>query len=421
MICMTAMCGVLTLSSCSEEVMNMEGPSTDSGAGQSQLRVTTRGDGDTPFQSRLYVFNAADQCVQQLSPDANGQLVTTTLPAGTYDLYGIGSDDLSHFVWPSADDAIPTMAITVAEGQPMGDLMMGHETITLSDGDHETLDIQLTRKVTHVNSILIHEVPDEVEQVSVAVSPMYQSILLNGTLADPSGTYTVNLMNLGSGDWGATPDEIILPSLDKPTITITFTKATTNKSYTYAAAHPIKPNTHLTLEGTFTGLQGIVLTATMSGQDWEPTPNDLSFDFDEFPIAGQPYQGYFVVANDPAHRTATLLHDTRVSYTAPANNTQANWLAAINAAMNSLPTPTFAGANALWRLPTEAECQVFSKNTDYVMSFSPTNGYGYFYFYQNDATLKWGGYQDTGSTLKYVSGTNCVTGIVLQPVIDITY
>ena len=55
------------------------------------------------------------------------------------------------------------------------------------------------------------------------------------------------------------------------------------------------------------------------------------------------------------------------------------------------------------------------------MSFSPTNGYGYFYFYQNDATLKWGGYQDTGSTLKYVSGTNCVTGIVLQPVIDITY
>ena len=265
---MTAMCGVLTLSSCSEEVMNMEGPSTDSGAGQSQLRVTTRGDGDTPFQSRLYVFNAADQCVQQLSPDANGQLVTTTLPAGTYDLYGIGSDDLSHFVWPSADDAIPTMAITVAEGQPMGDLMMGHETITLSDGDHETLDIQLTRKVTHVNSILIHEVPDEVEQVSVAVSPMYQSILLNGTLADPSGTYTVNLMDLGSGDWGATPDEIILPSLDKPTITITFTKATTNKSYTYAAAHPIKPNTHLTLEGTFTGLQGIVLTATMSGQDW---------------------------------------------------------------------------------------------------------------------------------------------------------
>ena len=159
----------------------------------------------------------------------------------------------------------------------------------------------------------------------------------------------------------------------------------------------------------------------MSGQDWESTPEDIAFDFDEFPIAGQPYQGYFVVASDPAHRTATLLHDTRVSYTAPANNTQANWLAAINAAMNSLPTPAFAGANALWRLPTEAECQVFAKNTDYVMSFSPTNGYGYFYFYQDDATLKWGGYQDTGSTLKYVSGTNCVTGIVLQPVIDIIY
>ena len=89
--------------------------------------------------------------------------------------------------------------------------------------------------------------------------------------------------------------------------------------------------------------------------------------------------------------------------------------------MNSLATPAFAGANAQWRLPTEAECQVFAKNTDYVMSFSPTNGYGYFYFYQNDATLKWGGYQDTGSALNYVNGTTFIPGIVLQPVIDITY
>jgi hypothetical protein len=147
-----------------------------------------------------------------------------------------------------------------------------------------------------------------------------------------------------------------------------------------------------------------------------------TFDFDEFPIAGQPYQGYFVVASDPIHRTATLLHDTRVSYTAPANNsTLVSWQAAINAAMNSLTTPAFAGANAQWRLPTEAECQVFAKNTDYVMSFSPTNGYGYFYFYQNDATLKWGGYQDTGSALNYVNGNTFIPGIVLQPVIDITY
>lgn len=401
--------------------MNVNGPSTGSGTGESELRVTTRGDGGTTLESRLYVFNNASQCIQLLSPDGNGQLVTTNLPAGTYDLCGIGSDDLSNYVLPSVDDASPTTAITVAAGKERGDLLMGHETITLTDGDRTNLNLQLERKVTHVTSITIHEVPDDVDQVSVAVGPMYQSILLNGTLDDPTGTYTVNLTDLGAGDWVAEPDEFILPSLAKPTMTITFNKGATHKTYSYVSAQPIKPNTHVSLEGTFVGLKGIVLTATMSGQAWDPTPNDLTFDFDEFPIAGQTFQGYFVVANDPANRTATLLNNTRVSYTDPVNNTPADWLAAVNAAINSLAKPAFAGANDAWRLPTEEECKLFSKNTDYVMSFNPDNGYGYFYFYLNDTTLKWGGYQDTGSALNFVSGATFVSGLSLQPVIDITY
>ena len=74
--------------------MNLDGPSTGSGAGQSQLRVATRGDGETTISSRLYVFNDASRCIQLLTPDVHEQFVTTNLPAGTYDLCGIGSDDL---------------------------------------------------------------------------------------------------------------------------------------------------------------------------------------------------------------------------------------------------------------------------------------------------------------------------------------
>ena len=145
--------------------MNLDGPSTDSGGGQSQLRVATRGDGETTISSRLYVFNDASRCVQLLTPDAHEQFVTTNLPAGTYDLCGIGSDDLSNYVLPSVDDAMPTTEIAVAEGKQMGDLLMGHQTVTLVDGDRTNLNIQLERKVTHVTSITIHEVPDDVEQV----------------------------------------------------------------------------------------------------------------------------------------------------------------------------------------------------------------------------------------------------------------
>jgi len=422
---MTAMCGMLTLSSCStEDVNNFTSPSTSSGTvkiGTVAELAEVRGDTDTPLQTRLYIFNEAGRCIQQLSPDEHAQFVTTSLTTGTYDLYGMGSDDLSNFILPTVDEAKPTTEITVAAGRQRGDLLIGHEQITLEDGDHENLDIQLSRKVTHVTSMTIHEVPSDVEQVMVSIFPMYQKLLLNGSLEDLTGTYTVNLTDLGSGDWAAAPDEMILPSMKKPTITITFTKGETAKSYTYAAAQSINANTNVTLEGTFVGQKGIVLTATMTPQTWETTLQDITFDFDENPIAGQTYQDYFVVANDPTNRTATLLAQGRVNFTAPEGNAQADWLPVLNAAMSSYEKPSFATASNHWRLPTVAECAIFSQNTDYVTSFKKETGYSPFFFCLDDTTLKWGMSAKTESGIVFYAENSTYQNVLLRPVIDITY
>ena len=417
---MTAMCGMLTLSSCSEEVFNSAVPEPAE-SGESQLRIVTRGDVETPLQTRLYIFNDAGQCIQLLSPDEHEQFVTTSLTAGTYDLCGIGSKDFSNFVLPTVEEATPTTEVIVATGKQRGDLLIGHEQITLEDGDRENIDIQLERKVTHVTSIVIHEVPNDVEHVSVSITPMYKKLLLNGTLEDPTGTYTVNLTDLGSGDWEAAPDEMILPSDGHPTITITFTKNETPKSYTYTAAQSINANTNVTLEGTFVGQKGIVLTATMTPQSWNSTPQDITFDFDEHPIAGQTYQGYFVVANDPTNRTATLLSQNRVNFTAPEGNTQADWLPVLNSAMNSLEKPSFATATDYWRLPTATECTIFSRNTNYVMTFSEENGYSPFFFCLDGTTLKWGVSAKTESGITFYAENSLNKYVVLRPVIDITY
>ena len=417
---MAAMCGMLTLSSCSEEVFNSAVPEPAE-SGEGQLRIVTRGDVETPLQTRLYIFNDAGQCIQLLSPDEHEQFVTTSLMAGTYDLCGIGSKDFSNFVLPTVEEATPTTEVIVATGKQRGDLLIGHEQITLEDGDRENIDIQLERKVTHVTSIVIHEVPNDVEHVSVSITPMYKKLLLNGTLEDPTGTYTVNLTDLGSGDWEAAPDEMILPSDGHPTITITFTKNETPKSYTYTAAQSINANTNVTLEGTFVGQKGIVLTATMTPQSWNSTPQDITFDFDEHPIAGQTYQGYFVVANDPTNRTATLLSQNRVNFTAPEGNTQADWLPVLNSAMNSLEKPSFATATDYWRLPTATECTIFSRNTNYVMTFSEENGYSPFFFCLDGTTLKWGVSAKTESGITFYAENSLNEYIVLRPVIDITY
>ena len=417
---MAAMCGMLTLSSCSEEVFNSAVPEPAE-SGEGQLRIVTRGDVETPLQTRLYIFNDAGQCIQLLSPDEHEQFVTTSLTAGTYDLCGIGSKDFSNFVLPTVEEATPTTEVIVATGKQRGDLLIGHEQITLEDGDRENIDIQLERKVTHVTSIVIHEVPNDVEQVSVSITPMYRKLLLNGTLEDPTGTYTVNLTDLGSGDWEAAPDEMILPSDGHPTITITFTKNETPKSYTYTAAQSINANTNVTLEGTFVGQKGIVLTATMTPQSWNSTPQDITFDFDEHPIAGQTYQGYFVVSNDPTSRTATLLSQARVNFTAPEGNTQADWLPVLNSAMSSLEKPTFATATDHWRLPTAAECAIFSKNTDYVITFNEEDGYSPFFFCLDGTTLKWGLSVKTESDIAFYAENSLNKYVVLRPVIDITY
>ena len=417
---MTAMCGMLTLSSCSEEVFNSAVPEPAE-SGEGQLRIVTRGDVETPLQTRLYIFNDAGQCIQLLSPDEHEQFVTTSLTAGTYDLCGIGSKDFSNFVLPTVEEATPTTEVIVATGKQRGDLLIGHEQITLEDGDRENIDIQLERKVTHVTSIVIHEVPNDVEHVSVSITPMYRKLLLNGTFEDPTGTYTVNLTDLGSGDWEAAPDEMILPSDGHPTITITFTKNETPKSYTYTAAQSINANTNVTLEGTFVGQKGIVLTATMTPQSWNSTPQDITFDFDEHPIAGQTYQGYFVVANDPTNRTATLLSQNRVNFIAPEGNTQADWLPVLNSAMNSLEKPSFATATDYWRLPTATECTIFSRNTNYVMTFSEENGYSPFFFCLDGTTLKWGVSAKTESGITFYAENSLNEYIILRPVIDITY
>lgn len=396
--------------------MNPSMPEPDRG----QLRVRTRGEGDEALQSRLYVFDDAGQCVALLSPDGNEQFVTADLPSGTYDLYGIGSDDLSNFVLPSTDDAKPTTAIAVVVGKQMGDLLIGHEKISLEDGDRETINIQLERKVTCVTRVAIHEVPDDVEQVTVSVSPMYQQLLLNGTLGDPTGTYTISLNDLGGGDWEAEPHEIILPSKTYPEISICFVKGESVKSYSYTAPLSFKANNNVSVEGTFVGLKGIELTATLTPQSWETTPRDISFDFDEQPLAGQMYQGYFVVATDPVNRMATLLSAKGVSFSAPDKSDQASWQDALNAAMNGYAKPGFAAADDHWRLPTLEECRIFSKNTDFVVSFS-REGLSPIYFYLDGSTLKGGCSKKTEQEFVFQSDQALTSSVKLRPVIDIRY
>jgi hypothetical protein len=118
---------------------------------------------------------------------------------------------------------------------------------------------------------------------------------------------------------------------------------------------------------------------------------------------------------------ATLLSAKGVSFSAPDKSDQASWLDALNAAMNGYAKPGFAAADdEHWRLPTLEECRIFSKNTDYVMSFS-REGLSPIYFYLDGSTLKGARSKKTEQEIVLLSDQALTDKVILRPVIDIRY
>ena len=89
--------------------------------------------------------------------------------------------------------------------------------------------------------------------------------------------------------------------------------------------------------------------------------------------------------------------------------------------MSSYEKPSFAAASDHWRLPTAAECSIFSKNTDYATSFKKETGYSPFFFCLDDTTLKWGMSAKIESGIVFYSENSTYQNVLLRPVIDITY
>ena len=131
-----ALCGGLSLSSCSEEVINdsMEGElSHDKPSGM--LRVQTRGGGDAPDVSagRLYIFNQdTSSCLQIINTEAETQSADVILSPGTYQIYAVGGD-LNKFDLPENLEDVTTTSTIAPKTQLNGDLLMCHTEVTMTE------------------------------------------------------------------------------------------------------------------------------------------------------------------------------------------------------------------------------------------------------------------------------------------------
>lgn len=289
LISIAAVCGLSTLCSCHGDVLNVDAQEPEP---TSVLHVFTRSADPTlaenvPTPVSLYVFNASNTCVGLLSDVTQNALVPVA--GGTYDIYAVAGVDASLYDMPTKDEAQKTSPLTLKSEQKQGDLMTSHATVTVADAEEHNLTLSLTRAVSGVKQITIKKVPTGVTAVSVSVAPLYETLLLDGTYSGTNGRCTIDLVKAEDGTtWSFSEDEtgtFLFPSVDKPTITVNFTTASSTTSYSYAADQKLEANHKLTIDATYTEQAKLAISGTISGSEWGDD-TAITFEFDENTATG---------------------------------------------------------------------------------------------------------------------------------------
>lgn len=428
------MSSFVCLVSCTEQESDLLSANQSS---NSQLSVVTHTrEGETPIAS-VYLFNGSNAFVRTLQTDASGYTsasASVKLPEGSYTLCALSPSDLSHFQIP--ETPTPTSAITLAEGQTMSDLLIGSATTTLSDGENGEVDLELQRKVLELSSITISQVPDGVTGVTVSIAPFYSAIQFNGeyVATDPvTATFTLT-STATEGVWQVTPQQLVFPSKGVPTITVTFTRDNEDPSiYTYETESAFTANNKYNIVGTYTEPLGVTLSGGITSQEWPADPVAVDFEFDESnaannsggeqggsntgsggdtsdpPVAGQIYNGYYVVSVDAVNSEAVLLSQ---SYRDDVS--QFNY----QTILSGIPKPQNAIGD--WRIPTELECKTFLLDPATPGIFSD-NKENYFCYVEENLNRCHAVKLSDESVSFTLTSTGLVSGVYLRPVIDISY
>ena len=349
---------VLGLTAC-EKGLDVEEGGMSSGVGQvtnSLLQVRTRGsspgdDATVAYPVTVYVFQG-EECKAAQTIGDEGQTLNIALVEGAYSVFAVGGASTTDYVLPTASDALTTSAIALREGMSHGDLMAAKANVSLADGEANTVTLGMERRTMLLQSVVLKKIPTAATAVSLALSPLWQSLTVGGNYAGTNGAYSLSLEKQSDGrTWQSAATAYLLPPSSSPaSITVRITTPSGTRSYTYSTSNELEAGYKINIEGTYTEAVGVSLTGTIEGATWlgERT---IRFDFDEsgssasgdgngsennggngsaddgsavgnqgsFPQAGDTYEGCYVlasaVATDGESAEMTLLSPNEKQYT----------------------------------------------------------------------------------------------------------
>ena len=427
---------VLGLTACEKGLDELGEGMSPSPTGQvtnSMLQVRTRGGspGDETtiaYPVQVFVFQGDDcKAVQTIGDE--GQTLNIPLVEGTYSVYAVGGAGSTDYNLPTKDNATTTTALTLKEGRTLTDLMAAQATATLVDGGTNTVTLGLQRKTMLIQDVIIKKIPTAATAVSVTIAPLWQSLTVSGAFATANASTTIALTKQADNrTWTNDATAFVMPPSSQPaSVSVNITIGGTTKTYTYSTSDQLEAAYKINIDGTYAEAVGVSLTGTITGATWlgERT---ISFEFDEngsnvsgnndnngggnnnndnpnnqdnFPAAGDTYQGCYVLAVsviDANSAELTLLSPNESTVTSASN---------ANAALATLGVDGISD----WSIPNQAQMDLFYAAKG---DITPAPA-GQRYLWQGDTSLRQR-YMSDGSD----SNANFNYAIFLRPVATVS-
>ena len=306
--------------------------------------------------------------------------------------------------------------------------------VKIGEDETNSLSLSMTRKVMQLCSVKMTKVPSTVTAVSVSISPLYNTLLLNGAYSGSTGSFTADLTKGTDGTtWALESGKYLLEANGKAAITVSMKTADGTKTYSYESADELEANYKINITGTYK-VSGFTVSGTISGTEWAGT-RDITFEMTDTqeetdsedkgdkgdsgetttataPEVGTIYMGKcFVVRNvtdeTTGNVTTTLMTvNEKSGLTDTKDHTQAEWKNLTDAGLAELAVDGVSE----WRLPTEEElkCAIEYVDANSETAYSTITGAGganmgvtnvYWFFKDSNGNIKQLGKQNSYNAL----------------------
>lgn len=167
--------------------------------------------------------------------------------------------------------------VSLGAGGAKTPLMMGEASISLGRNVSTKVELMMTHVVADLN-VTLKNVPDDVSEVKLTLSPLYSTLTMGGEYGGSSQKVEVDCAETSDGVWKAEGIYIFPGSASKSSLSIRFKKEDGSEvTYGYTYKGVPEANKQFNVVGTYSA-DGVIVGGNFDVNEWEDAIN-VDFEF----------------------------------------------------------------------------------------------------------------------------------------------